>query len=215
MQPVASFNLLRVEGCASTLPPPSRPNVRRAPEFELGVRVICRRLRGARSGFTFIELLVAIGIIAVLMGLLLVVIGRVRNSANATACLSNLRQITTGLRAYANDNGNRFPDPEGAGTSWESTIQSYAPNPKVFLCPSDQEVGPATGSSYDWRDTALAETTLAGRLVTDAKRADLVLTLEALPGWHAKKKMNVGLIDGSCRVMDDQEAVADLLKPIR
>jgi hypothetical protein len=149
------------------------------------------------------------------MAILLVALRRARISAQSVQCLSNLHQISTALRLYAHDHADRFPDPALAGTSWEFTLQEYLPNANVFRCPADEELGPTSGSSYDWRDTGAEETTLAGVLMTEARRPDVVLTFEALPGWHTKRMMNVGLLDGSCRTMDGQEAVSDLLKPIR
>jgi type II secretory pathway pseudopilin PulG len=174
-----------------------------------------RRHPRSRPGFTLLELLVVIGIIMILIAMLLVTLRRARIAAQSVNCVSNLRQITTGLRMFAGDNGNRLPDPGALEVSWESTIRRYLQNSKVFECPADEELAPTAGSSYDWRDTSVAETTLAGRLLTDVRRQDVVLSFEALPGWHFKKKMNVGRIDGSCCTMDDQQAVGDLLKPIR
>lgn len=117
---------------------------------------------------------------------------------------------------YASDNGNRFPDRASLEeVSWETMIHRYLQNSKVFECAADEEIAPTAGSSYDWRDTGVPETTLAGRMMTEVRRQDVVLTLEALPGWHFKRKMNVGRIDGSCCTMDDQHAVGDLLMPIR
>jgi prepilin-type N-terminal cleavage/methylation domain-containing protein len=179
--------------------------------------VQCRERWQKSPGFTLVELLVVIGITAIVLGLIIAAVAHARTAARSAACLENLRQITTGLHLYATENQDRFPDPQRAQTSWESVLQKYleTKSTTLFLCPSDGELGPATGSSYDWRDTALPETTMADKSISDCNRPDAVLTLEALPGWHAKYKMNVGRMDGSCVTMDDQQAIADLLKPVR
>jgi prepilin-type N-terminal cleavage/methylation domain-containing protein len=61
------------------------------------------------NGFTLVELLVVIGIIALLISILLPVLGKARNSANRLKCLSNLKQIVTAMRMYADANKGRFP----------------------------------------------------------------------------------------------------------
>jgi prepilin-type N-terminal cleavage/methylation domain-containing protein len=58
-----------------------------------------------KSGFTLIELLVVIGIIAVLIGILIPVVSRARESSRRTQCASQLRQIGLGLQKYFNDYG--------------------------------------------------------------------------------------------------------------
>ena len=63
----------------------------------------------ARSGFTIIELLVVISIIALLIGILLPALNRARDSALQSTSLSNLRQISAGLGAYAGDWADRQP----------------------------------------------------------------------------------------------------------
>ena len=62
-----------------------------------------------RTGFTLVELLVVIGIIAVLVGILLPTLSRAREAANRTQCLSNLRQIATFLNMYANAYNQQVP----------------------------------------------------------------------------------------------------------
>ncbi len=62
-----------------------------------------------RRGFTLVELLVVVGIIALLVGLLLPVLGSARRSGEAAVCGSNLRQLHAAVVLYANDHGGRAP----------------------------------------------------------------------------------------------------------
>ena len=171
--------------------------------------------RTAPHAFTLLELLIVTGLIAAIACVVMIVANRTRAAATTMNCLGNMKQVTHALRTYAWDHENRFPDPGNAELPWEQMIQKYIANTGVLVCPADSEVAPVTGSSYDWRDTTLPEATLAGKLFTDCKRPDAVLTIEALPDWHERGKINVGRIDGSCATMDANEAMSDLLKAIR
>ncbi|MFI5382165.1 MAG: type II secretion system protein [Tepidisphaerales bacterium] len=83
------------------------------------------------AGFTLVELLVVIGIIALLIAILLPVLNRARESARRTVCLANIRSLTQAALLYAGDNHNYLPEAASANTPAESQ-----------LCPRNQ-VAPA------------------------------------------------------------------------
>jgi len=127
--------------------------------------------RGRRlAGFTMVEMLVSISIIAVLLGLLLPVLSSARESGRRAVCLANLRTFGQAIEMYA---GHNFPEPfpfaaEGfhALAGWEEPLASLEPYlgvpPPTFdedlkravdvsetlICPSDPGVWRIVGWSY-------------------------------------------------------------------
>ncbi|MDR1284190.1 MAG: prepilin-type N-terminal cleavage/methylation domain-containing protein [Opitutaceae bacterium] len=70
------------------------------------------------SGFTLVELLVVIAIIGILAAITIPVVARVRESANAAACISNLRQTGFAFQLYLDDNKGNAPIPWSSSTQY-------------------------------------------------------------------------------------------------
>src|SRR5688572_12383910 len=94
----------------------------------------------AGRGFTLVELLVVIGIIAVLISVLLPALSKAKEQANRAKCLANLRQLTTGMNLYATDNklGWYTNSDEYGSDSLASLIPKYIKDAKVTICPSTE-----------------------------------------------------------------------------
>src|SRR5688572_7526528 len=78
-----------------------------------------RRVGRARvvRAFTLVELLVVIGIIALLVAILMPALGKAREQAKRTQCASNLRNIGQSMFIYAGQNKGKLPQHNG-GSNW-------------------------------------------------------------------------------------------------
>ncbi|MFA5554445.1 MAG: prepilin-type N-terminal cleavage/methylation domain-containing protein [Phycisphaerae bacterium] len=94
------------------------------------------------KGFTLIELLVVISIIALLISIMVPTLGRAREQARRTVCMSNKRQMGIALSAYFVSFNNRFPSSScRAGQPekyWLSVLAGFTKQPLLFRCPSDK-----------------------------------------------------------------------------
>jgi len=96
-------------------------------------------------GFTLVELLVVISIIALLISILLPSLQSARESARSVACASNLRQLGQGNHMYADDWDGYFPQISGNPTPGTP----HWPGNKAYKGVLDQ---PTTHSSTDWSE---------------------------------------------------------------
>lgn len=96
----------------------------------------------SRCAFTLVELLVVIGIIAVLIGILLPTLSKARQSGVRTQCLSNMRQLCIAQAMYANEYKNALvAADEGSYNvqgSWLGALERVFKSALVRKCPSDE-----------------------------------------------------------------------------
>jgi len=85
-----------------------------------------RRQDAPRRGLTLVEMLIALGIIVLLAAILLPVVGRARETARRTSCLSNLQQLGKAFQLYAQDASQRFPR-AGVYTSFAGHSSGWGP----------------------------------------------------------------------------------------
>ena len=85
-------------------------------------RPIRQRRGSVRAGFTLVELLVVIGIIAVIIAMLLPSLIKAREDARRVVCLSHVRQLTQATLLYVGDNGGTLPEAASANTALESPL---------------------------------------------------------------------------------------------
>ncbi len=110
-----------------------------------------------RHAFTLIELLVVIAIIAILAAILFPVFAQAKAAAKSSACLSNTKQMGTGVQIYLGDNDDRMffkassnaanarsgvamtsANPSFNACKWWNMLLPYVKNKEIFRCPSDR-----------------------------------------------------------------------------
>ena len=118
-----------------------------------------------RPGFTIMELMVVVGLLAILISLLFPMVTKVRAAASAARCSSNLRQMGVAWSMYVTENHGRAPEyiwntPESPDVAWYGywlgILEQYGVRDGVLICPVATEplLDPVRrgygDASHDW-----------------------------------------------------------------
>ncbi|GEM_PF-1575637 len=153
-------------------------------------------------GFTLVELLVVLSVIAMLMSILMPALNAARRSAYKTGCKQNLHGCAVAFRMYLDDNRNTMPiiwnmpystvKGDANSVALYPCLKKYLSGPEALKCPADRY--PEKGTSY-WKEEGSSyeyNTHLGGRKIEDswfAKRfgTSEVWILHDYDGFHGKK----------------------------
>lgn len=159
-------------------------------------------------GFTLLELLVVITIIAILGALGYQVGNRMLERGRSVACLQNLRGIGIGLRSYLVENSNVLP-PLAPGRSsrgeqlpvLDVVLLPYVSDPRIFQCPGEAggKLFKETGTSYHWNHLisgqSLNSLEMLGMEDMDITHVPLVADKEAFHPYQTPR-VNILYADG-------------------
>lgn len=115
------------------------------------------RRKSLKSGFTLVEVIVTVAIIATLLALSFPIIQIGIQRAQNSTCMSNQEQIYNALQQLAADNNGQLPvmlpmraSVTDSGPTLDTALASYITDPSVFHCPADKTLFAQSGCSYLW-----------------------------------------------------------------
>jgi len=169
-----------------------------ARESQAQQRSTKRRVSG---GQRLIEVMVAFGMLAVLAAILFPTFAKAREKARQSSCMSNMKQLATGIQMFAQDHDDRLP---GALT-WHDDVLPYVNNEQLFNCPTTETGG----------DTYAINPLVAGRNLADIENHEGTVLLYEVdrtgqPVFPHNDGANYAFVDGHVKWLSRRDAPADL-----
>ncbi|WP_428940754.1 DUF1559 domain-containing protein [Fontivita pretiosa] len=137
-----------------------------------------RNAKTVPSGFTLVELLVVIGIIAILIAVLLPALNKARESARAVQCMSNLRQLAIATQNWCAEHKGKMPMPGGRNLFIVEPTGEYRP------AGGDEDVYANSANLADWICWPRHRDPVNGKITT---APDLNITYSGLAKYLGSK----------------------------
>lgn len=161
--------------------------------------------RRRETAFTLLELLVGLVIVAILASLVIGVVNRGMESARATACTANLRNLGIALSGYLAENNNQMPTLLGGRETADdnvpvidNTLDRFAGAKKIFACPADRQYAAASGTSYFWNAALNGQSVASLNFLQVIEQQGHIPVLSDKGGFHpyTDSKVNILYADG-------------------
>lgn len=122
------------------------------------VNCVCKSRTSSAAGFTILELLVTLSILALLASLITIGVGIAQQKARQAKCMGNQKQLGVAIVSYIGENNGSFPmtshglDASRPHDAWVFTLSDYLANvDEIRICPADPKASArleANGTSY-------------------------------------------------------------------
>lgn len=143
------------------------------------------------AGFTLLEIMIALGIIAVIAAIAWPTLSMAVAKSHSARCIANLRSLGVSLNLYLADHDGIMPALAAARASTtedlpviDTVLAPYVENPAIFRCPADDNIAATTGTSYFYNSALSGQRTANLNffgLVADTSRIPVLVDKE---GWH-------------------------------
>jgi len=145
-------------------------------------------------GFTLLELLAAIAIVAILAGLLIGQVNRSRDKALLAGCANNMRQLGMAMTAFSFDNNGNYPPAYGGGANGDLTWTralvdgGYVTDTRLFRSPGDtlNKRPPKMGLSFSYCSPVMTGNTYVATKNLNRLKLETPSKQYLLTEWHTK-----------------------------